>query len=185
MICRKSDPNSGVRCATLLAENKTLILPTDTVYGFSTVADEAGAKRIRRIKGRDENKPFIRLIAKPDAIFSFTSCAVPESLLKLWPGALTLIVPSDAEHCGSVALRCPGDAWLRDVIEAVGKPIFSTSVNRSGKAVLSNIEEILREFTDDVSLIVDDGDKTNALPSTIVKFDGNMTVIRQGAVRID
>ena len=82
-------------------------------------------------------------------------------------------------------MRCPGDAWLRDVIEAVGKPIYSTSVNRSGKAVLSNIEEILREFTDDVSLIVDDGDKTNALPSTIVKFDGNMTVIRQGAVRID
>ncbi len=173
------------QCVSLLAEQKTLILPTDTVYGFSAAEGEAGAEQIRRIKGRDENKPFIRLIAKPDAIFSFTSCAVPEKLLSLWPGALTIIVPSATEPCGSVAFRCPGDAWLREVIDTLGKPIYSTSVNRSGEAVLSKIEEICREFEDEVSLIVDDGDKADALPSTIVRLDGGITVVRQGAVRLD
>ena len=49
--------------------------------------------------------------------------------------------------------------------------MYSTSVNRSGSPVLENESEIVKEFEDEVDLIVLDGNKNNALPSTIVSFN--------------
>ena len=47
-------------------------------------------------------------------------------------------------------------------------------------------EDILRDFGGVVDLFVRDGDKKNALPSTLVSLlDGEPKVIRQGAVKID
>lgn len=174
------------------------ILPTDTVYGFSAIAhidnqnnDEQiadtlyatknTAKKIRTIKGREENKPFIVLISQPADIKKYTHDKIPQSLLALWPGALTVIVNN--LNGDTTAFRCPGDEWLRKVIEKSGSPIYSTSVNRSGKPVLSSIAEIKAEFERDVDLIIDDGDKPDALPSTIVKINSDkIQVIRQGSV---
>ena len=65
-------------------------------------------------------------------------------------------------------------------------PIYSTSVNRSGQPVLTGINEISREFENDVALIVDDGDCKTSIPSTIVRIDdGEVVVVRKGAVEIN
>lgn len=192
MKCRKCDESSVAVAAEALKNGKIVIIPTDTVYGFSGMAGTDA--EIRRIKGREAYKPFIRLIAKPEDIRLYTDDAVPEELLGLWPGAVTVIVNNKnalsegtSEDCRdrTVALRCPGDLWLRNVIEAAGGFIYSTSVNRSGCPVLSDISAIEAEFQNDVAVIVDDGDKKNALPSTIVSCtDGKCVVIRQGSVAI-
>ncbi|MGP1459451.1 MAG: L-threonylcarbamoyladenylate synthase [Treponema sp.] len=180
MICRKSDKNSAALCARPLIEEKIIIVPTDTVYGFSGVVDKT-ADKIRRIKGRAEDKPFIILIAEPKDIRLLTPITLPQKLLAYWPGALTVIVPT-FDGKSTVAVRCPGDEWLRSVIAQTGRPIYSTSVNRSGKPVLDTIDSIQHEFEEEVSLIVDDGDKTNAVPSTIVRYDGTLEIVRQGGV---
>ena len=83
MICSKSDPDSAVRCANLLRKEKVLILPTDTVYGFSGVTGRTDAL-IRKIKGRAETKPFIQLISSPEDISFITDDIIPEKILKLW-----------------------------------------------------------------------------------------------------
>ena len=67
-----------------------------------------------------------------------------------------------------------------------GAPIYSTSVNRSGQPVLDTQTSIIEEFQPEVDLIVKDGDKKGALPSTLVSItDGKINVLRQGAVSID
>lgn len=184
MICSKSDPDSAVRCANLLRKEKVLILPTDTVYGFSGVTGRTDSL-IRKIKGRAETKPFIQLISSPEDISFITDDIIPEKILKLWPGPLTIIV-SDKKNPGStVAVRCPGDEWLRSVIRLAGSPLYSTSVNRSGSPVLQKIADIRAEFEREVDLIVDAGDAQNSVPSTIVRLDGEtVTVVRQGAVKL-
>lgn len=184
MICSKSNPDSLGFCANLLKEKKVLILPTDTVYGFSGVVGHTDAK-IRKIKGRAETKPFIQLISSPEDISFITDDRIPEKLLKLWPGPLTIVV-SDKKNPGStVAVRCPGDEWLRSVIRLTGSPLYSTSVNRSGSAVLQKISDIRAEFEREVDLIVDAGDAVSNVPSTIVRLDGEtVTVVRQGAVQL-
>jgi L-threonylcarbamoyladenylate synthase len=197
LIIKKDSPFSSEKTARVLREGACVIIPTDTVYGFSALAPFSqdavkSAAAIDAIKGREgEGRPLIRLVARPEDVFFYAADPIPESLLKKWPGALTVIARLKDEFVfegGSVedascAFRCPADAWLRDVIKRAGAPIFSTSANRTGKPVLTKIKRIIGEFSRDVSLIVDGGDTKDALPSTIVAVSGNaLRVVRQGAV---
>ena len=190
MTCSKSDPDSARIASDVLRKGLVAILPTDTVYGFSGIVESPGNnyfnadKKIQEIKGRSENKPFIQLISSPEDILTFSDTRIPEKLMRLWPGPLTVIVA--VKTGGTVAFRCPGDQWLRDVIDMCQSPIYSTSVNRSGQPVLTGINEISREFEKDVALIVDDGDCRTSIPSTIVRLDdGEVVVVRKGAVEIN
>lgn len=197
MMYLKSDKDSVAKAVESLKKGEVTILPTDTVYGFSGIVDVADAVKkyhtdvaIRAIKGRAETKPLIELIAKPEDIKLYTDDVLPDSLLSKWPGALTVIVHCKtnaplADKPQTVAFRCPGDRWIREVIEKCGCPIFSTSVNRSGSPVLDTVAAIDAEFGKEAALIISDGDKKGALPSTLVSFaDGKITVLRQGTVTI-
>ena len=194
MICRKSDDDSIQKCISSLKNGGVVIIPTDTVYGFSGIVDGKTDSIIRKIKGREEYKPFIQLISTPQEIFKYTDDVIPQKLLDCWPGPLTIIVNikeqnGESEQNGSgiqtVALRCPGDEWLRKVIAGCGASIYSTSVNRSGQPVLDTEAAIISEFADEVDLIVADGDRKSSVPSTIVKVEsGDYTVIRQGAIKV-
>lgn len=180
---RKSDKDSAPIAASCLSRALVVVIPTDTVYGFSAVEGKETEERIRRIKGRDDGKPFIKLAASVDDIVERTD-GIPRALLDKWPGALTVIA-RDKSGGGSCAWRCPGDEWLREVIALCGRPIFSTSVNKSGFPPLSSVAEMEAAFARDVALIVDDGDKKGALPSTIVRATGGeIEVLRQGETRL-
>ncbi len=188
------DSKSTDDLVSCLKNGGVAILPTDTVYGFSGIVDLKGKKafktddRIRNIKGRSESKPLIQLISSPLDASKFTDAVIPGYILDKWPGPLTVIVPvkNDSPYADSiptVALRCPGDSWLRSVIKDCGAPIYSTSVNRSGEPVIDEIDGIIKEFSSEVDFIVSDGDKKNALPSTLVSItDGNVKVLRQGSI---
>ena len=194
MTIEKNDPLSVSTAAEVLAAGNIAILPTDTVYGFSGIVDLKGRERkscderIRKIKGRGEDKPFIQLIASPEEIWNYTDDEIPSGLLDFWPGPLTLIVrikdesPFDG-RLKTVAFRCPGDGWLRELVFRTGGPIYSSSVNRSGSPVLSCVRDIVKEFGQEVSLVVCDGDKGESLPSTIVSVEGGRPrLVRQGAM---
>ncbi len=181
-IISKADPASATRTAQVLKAGGIVIIPTDTVYGFSGIVGQTQEK-IRAIKGRAETKPFIQLIATPQELANYTDDHVPDELLQKWPGALTIIV--NDKRGGTTAFRCPGDSWLRSIIAQCGSPIYSTSVNRSGHPVLDTEHQIITEFAPQVSLIVTDGNKKGALPSTIVSVTtGQIQILRQGEVQV-
>lgn len=196
MIIKKTDEKSAEKTAQILKNGGITIIPTDTVYGFSGIVDLEGKTdyqtdvKIRATKGRAESKPLIQLISKPEDLKLYTDDKIPSKLLEKWPGALTIIVhiKEDCPLCPklpTVAFRCPGDPWLRKVIELCGAPIFSTSVNRSGQPVLDTVEAITNEFENESDLIIDDGDKKGALPSTLVCMEnGEIKILRQGSVKI-
>ena len=206
MILQKSDSKSIETTAEALRRGGIVIIPTDTVYGFSGIVDlapttgkappaplETDAK-IRAIKGRSETKPLIQLLARPEDIRLYTDDIIPSGLLAKWPGALTIIVHIKKDsplaataipESGTVAFRCPGDAWLREIIARCQAPIFSTSVHRSGQPVLDNTSALSSEFEKEVDLIIDDGDKKGALPSTLVTIENRaVKILRQGSVKI-
>ena len=200
MIINKDDENSVEVTSEILKKGGICILPTDTVYGFSGIVGTSQFApepptdvKIRAIKGRAETKPLIQLIARPQDLSLYTDEKIPENLLEKWPGPLTIIVhtkndaPLSAQaKLPTIAFRCPGDEWIRQVIEKTGGPIYSTSVNRSGSPVLDTETAIEVEFASEVDLFVKDGDKKNALPSTLVTIEnGQVKVLRQGSLKID
>src|SRR5208337_3280331 len=102
-------------------------------------------------------------------------------LLKYWPGPLTLVFP--AHEGGTVALRVPDFRFLKELLEAVGSPLYSTSVNRAGASPLHTVEEMRREFEGVVDLIYDSGDLPPGPPSTLVDVTSRpCKVLRPGAL---
>lgn len=173
--------------AKALREGKVCVLPTDTVYGLSAVVEDPSVRvfnteeALRAIKGRSDDKPFIRLVASVQDIKRYSDYKIPPYLESKWPGPLTIIIPCRSGE--EIAFRCPGDDWLRAVIKGCGCPIYSTSANKSGRPTPPTFREIQKEFEDKVDLIVCDGDKENAVPSTIVALHGDSwSVVRQGSV---
>lgn len=177
--------NSAALAADVLRQGKLAVLPTDTMYGFSAVDTEEGAARICAAKERPEEKAFIRLIADPGGLSRFACVPVPAGLLRLWPGALTLVVPVSGGK--TMAFRCPGDAWLRQVVAETGRPVFSTSVNVSGDPPMRRAEEIAAKFGNMLDLLVisDPEETAEILPSTLLDISVRpWRILRQGAVRI-
>lgn len=192
MICHKFDNNSVELVVEFLKNNKVVIIPTDTVYGFSAIAcsdlnqNVQNQDKIRQIKGRSENKPFIHLISNPEDIFNYTNQKISNKVLKCWPGPLTVIVSDKDDEKRTIALRCPNDDWLRRIISLCNNAIFSTSVNLSGCDVLEDEQSIVETFGSKADLIVLDGDKKGGVPSTIIKIiDNSFEVIRQGSMKLD
>ncbi|MGI5174007.1 L-threonylcarbamoyladenylate synthase [Treponema sp. OMZ 840] len=187
MILQKSDPHCMAAVAEALCGGKVVIIPTDTVYGFSGLVP-ASLAAIKRIKGRDEHKPFIQLIADPQDIALYSATFIPEAVRSRMPGALTVIVYtgiSAYSETETTAFRCPDDDWLRSLIRLCKAPLYSTSVNRSGCPLVSDIEIMEAEFGREVFCVVDGGPQKQALASTIVDLSGGeLKILRQGTVYI-
>lgn len=182
MLILKKDLKSLRIAASFLKKGDVIILPTDTVYGFSGIVPLTKDK-IMKIKKREDEKNFISLISNPNDIYRYTDTPIPDKIFNLWPGPLTIIV-KDKQGGGTSAFRCPNDHWLRNLIKETACPIYSTSVNYSGFPVLSDIEKIIKEFEDKVSLIVDGGN-LNGVSSTIVSLtDKEPFILRQGSLFI-
>ncbi len=199
MLIKKNDSNSIQLCASLLKKGEIVIIPTDTLYGFSGIVSNqvfdslTTEEKILKIKGREKSKGLIRLIATPEDIFQYTDSFIPSKFLELWPAPLTLIV-KEKNSANTLAFRCPADAWLRELISQTENPIYSTSVNYSKRAVLSKISEIRAEFEEKVALIVAldenesgiSGKTLNGKASTILSLvTQSPEILRQGAVEID
>lgn len=165
-----------------LKKGKVLILPTDTIYGFSGIVPETESK-ILKIKNRSAEKKMIRLLAKPEDIFQYTDQSISDAFFYKWPSALTLIVRSK-DGTGTTAFRCPGYQWLREVIEAVGQPIFSSSVNLSGSSNLQTVREIADTFGRKVSFIVDAGELAGAASTVVDLTLDEPMILRRGSVEI-
>lgn len=173
-------PGLADRLCAILAAGGVVIMPCDTIYGLVGLAPDTEA-RIRGLKGREE-KSFLQLIGSAQWLPRFTAAALPQSLAAYWPGPLTVIFPARA---GTVALRVPADPLLETLLHRLDRPLFSTSVNRSGQPALFRIQEICVQFEAGVDLVVDAGDLPAKLPSTILDATRRpFRVLRAGAVTI-
>lgn len=190
MYLQGDTPQSIEKSIYYLKKNCPIIAPCDTIYGFLGKVFTA-QERIRDIKGRSEDKPFL-IITKKDSVSQFSSQTIPQWVNNLWPCPLTVVVFSSKwyqkHHNGlkTVALRVPSDKWLQTLLEKIPFSLYSTSVNRSGQPFLNDFDQIVKEFEKDVPLIVrSNGETKNQMPSTIVDLTTYpYKVLRKGALLI-
>ncbi|RPJ06331.1 MAG: Sua5/YciO/YrdC/YwlC family protein [Spirochaetaceae bacterium] len=164
-----------------LEQGQTGILPCDTIYGLVGIAPDT-ENRLTLIKHRDQTKQFLMLIPDPAVIREYSDIPLPKELAKFWPGPLTILFPLKGRQ-GSIGFRIPSDLFLLSMLEKLKKPLYSTSVNISGKEHLWKIKDIILEFEDKTDFIVDRGDMRNTLPSTIIDIGTTpWKLVRQGAI---
>jgi L-threonylcarbamoyladenylate synthase len=155
-------PGTVDQVVALLRDDKVVVLPCDTIYGLCAKVGPA-EQTLRNIKYRAETKPFLILATLGQAK---ALCDVPADIEAVWPCSLTAILHN--REGGTTAVRVPADPFLQQVLEKLGSPIFSTSVNESGYDSITNITDIIFAFKDRVPAFVVGSEKQGTVPSTLI-----------------
>ncbi|MGL5640761.1 MAG: L-threonylcarbamoyladenylate synthase [Paraclostridium sp.] len=180
--------------AKLLSEGKTVIFPTETVYGLGANAlDEDAVKKIYEAKGRPSDNPLIVHIYDKSELNSLVTDVdeKAEKLMnKFWPGPLTIIfkkksiVPQRTSGgLDTVAIRMPSNPIAREIIRQSGVPIAAPSANISGRPSPTKGEHVCEEMNGRVSGIIVGGDCDFGLESTVIDMTSEKPMIlRPGSV---
>lgn len=177
MIIDKNSPDSPDICAKAILDGKVVVIPCDTIYGLSSLYIK-GNEALRKLKGRDADKPFLVLATIDQAKSICTD--IPEEILNIWPAALTVIL--ETKQGNSLGIRVPDDEWLQKLLSKVGEPVYSTSVNISGEPSLLTFSDICNSFEDKVAVCVKGFELQGTKPSTLINATCKpYKVLREGA----
>lgn len=175
-----------------LIQSKTILYPTDTVWGIGCDAtNEKAVENIYKIKQRKESKSLIILVNSfkmlqnyideiPNSVKTILSNSQkPTTIIYNNPKGLAKnIIAND----NTVAIRIVQDEFCQKLIYQFGRPIVSTSANISGDITPKSFSEINKSILDSVDYIVDLHKKqiTNKASSIIrVLNDDSIEVIRE------
>jgi len=185
-----SHPDAAALLAAVLADDGIVVVPTDTIYGLSTpLSSRAGYQRILEIKRCRSGRQFLHLASSLSMVERYIrtwGCGSKRRLGAVWPAPLTGVFLAGAkcpDWVGeTIAFRIPASGLLTRMIDLLGEPVVSTSVNITGEAPLGDIDQIGERVGEHVELFVTGGLTVGSRPSTIVDFTGaNPVVIRKGA----
>jgi len=179
-----------IRLQNVLSRGGVAVVPTDTLYGFSAaISSRNGYEKIIEIKGSEADRRFLYLACDIEMVSRYIAnwgCTSRRMLEAIWPAAMTGIFPAgelSPRWLGrTAAFRVPLYPAVQMVISALGEPILSTSINESGGLPLNDVDAIESRFGGLVDLIVDGGELSGGLASTLVDFTGAApTVLRAGS----
>ncbi len=181
------------RVASLLRQGAVGVIPTDTLYGIVAVADSPqSVERVYDLRERNQKKACIVLVGQQQDITDRAAWTdLDRSMVeRYWPGRVSIILPAVASpahvHRGlhAIAYRLPDDPGLQQLLEQTG-PLVAPSANIEGQPPATTIDEARAYFADRVDFYVDGG-KLSGISSTLIKaIEGNIIVLRQGAVTIE
>ena len=179
-----------------LRAGELVAFPTETVYGLgANASNPAAVRKIFAAKGRPANHP---LIVHLDSIRYLHRWVrdIPEAAEKLaaryWPGALTLVLPKAASVLNvvtggqnTVAIRVPAHPMAQQLLTAFGGGIAAPSANRYGHVSPTRAEHVRDELGDAVRIVLDGGECTVGIESTIVScLDGQVRLLRPGSITL-
>ncbi|MBR2812074.1 MAG: threonylcarbamoyl-AMP synthase [Solobacterium sp.] len=180
--------------AQVLKEDGVISVPTDTVYGVCARMDSLNAQEhLRNVKHRPLTKAFplmcadlkqIEAVAQVDA----RSRRIIEQHM---PGPLTVVLKKKEEvppfvngGMETLAIRMATSDTLKELIQAVGCPVYMTSANQSGLPVCTSLDEIEKQCPDLDGMLEGSVDFHEA--STIADLTHeNIRILRQGPVTLE
>ncbi|MDL2228255.1 threonylcarbamoyl-AMP synthase [Bacteroidales bacterium OttesenSCG-928-K03] len=176
----------------ILRKGKTILYPTDTIWGIGCDATNSKAvDKVYQIKRRPEDKSPILLIDDEMKLFDYVDNIPPIAidLINSVRNPVSIIYPRAKNlpdnviaNDGSVAIRVVKHTFCKKLINLLGKPIVSTSANISGQATPLTYNDIAKVIFDEVDYVVSRSmeETLEIRPSTIVKFnkEGEFEIIR-------
>ncbi|MBN2638366.1 MAG: threonylcarbamoyl-AMP synthase [Bacteroidales bacterium] len=188
--------NNIDEAAQIIKKGGLVAFPTETVYGLGANAlNPMAVAKIFELKERPSFDPLIIHIASYDDLKAL-STEVNEKIMALakhfWPGPLTIVMPKSSivpeivtSGLDTVGIRMPNNPIALELITKAGCPIAAPSANKFGQLSPVNAHHVKKQLPD-VDYILDGGNTSVGIESTIVSIDGDIChLLRPGFITID
>lgn len=182
----------SARAGSLGKGCKLVAFPTECSYAVgSTGLIKAATRRVLQVKERSTLKPLAVLVHSVEAAKTWVEWTpLAEKLAaKFWPGPLLLLLKPTAQgrlltfpEYPTVAIRVPGDAAARAMIEASGVPWVYTSANKTGQTPKLTASDVAAELGAQVDAIVDGGAAPAGDPTIVDAAGDKARVTKVGLI---
>ena len=173
----------------VLDQGGLIIYPTDTFYGIGCdVFNKRSIRRIYQLKKRPLAKPFSFICAnlKDISLYAQVSNNAYRIMKRTLPGPYTFVLEGTRlvpklmlTSRKTVGIRVPNNKICLAIVESLGRPIISTSLNLEEPSIIHDTYSSLVET-------VIDGGVISYEPSTVVSLvDDNPEIIREGKGEIN
>ncbi len=182
------------RAAGILRSGGIVVYPTETVYGIGCDPfNESACVRVRHLKGNSGEKTMLLLACCRQQVEEFAGPleSLPARLAdRFWPGSLTMIIKPAKElpahllgPSGGVAFRVTPNLTASALATNFGRPVISTSANRSGEFPAVTFEEAVVQFGSSVDIVLPADGPLSGIPSTVVDITGgDLVLVREGGI---
>ncbi|OGQ05426.1 MAG: threonylcarbamoyl-AMP synthase [Deltaproteobacteria bacterium RIFCSPLOWO2_12_FULL_44_12] len=191
------DPKDIEKAASYLLAGDVVAYPTETIYGLGVdVFNKKAVKKLYDIKARDYGLPVSILVANASMLKEVVT-EIPERahvlMRRFWPGSLTILFEVNeafpktlVTNTGKVGVRISSHPIASALVSKVGRPITTTSANKTGFPPSLHVRHIQKFFENKLACIVDGGECEPSRGSTVVDVtEETMRIIRDGAVPAD
>lgn len=173
----------------ILKDGGVIVYPTDTLYGFGADAtNDKAIDKINRIKGRSEPMSVMAVNINMVIVWMDIDNEQIDTVKPYLGGSQTLIIPVKdnivsskilGEH-NTLGIRIPDNHFCNELSFKFGKPIISTSVNRTNEQPMNDSIKIESEFSSEIDLLIDAGTLPESKGSTIYMLkDNNIIILRK------
>ncbi|CAE7275561.1 ywlC [Symbiodinium microadriaticum] len=181
------------KAKSILDRGGLVAIPTETVYGLAGNAlNEESLIRIFEVKQRPKFDPLIAHIDSDQKLELLTG-HLPETFKRItdsyWPGPLTILchkkpgVP-DLLTSGlpTVAIRMPDHPLSLSLLKTLEYPLAAPSANPFGYISPTTAEHVNDQLGGNIDYILDGGPTRVGIESTIIGYDGDIIIHRQGKI---
>ena len=171
--------------AKVIEEGGVIIYPTDTVYGIGCSLNVGSVARVFEIKKRDMKNPLSVAFSDIEMVkrYAFLDYEKEKFIREHIAEPYTFIVKKRenipdivTSKKKGVGVRIPNSRITRELIRCVGAPIITTSANIAGEIAPGCVDEINREITTRVDLIIDGGACGIGVASRIIDLESGRII---------
>ncbi len=177
------------RVVEVLLQGGLVAYPTDTTYGIGCdLLNKRAIEKVYALKKRERHKPVSILCAdlKDVSRYAVVSNPAYRILRRMLPGPYTFILPATLlvpkimlTPRKTIGIRVPDSAIVRSIVEALDRPLISTSATLPDGTVLNDPQEIEKRFRGSLEVVV--AAECPGEPSSIVDLTTDEPkVVRQG-----
>lgn len=173
----------------LLTQEKIVAMPTDTIYGFSSLATSNKAmKNLCNLKKCSDQKLFILLVSKNYDLSKLVvlNDSIKDFIKSNTPNPVTMILEKNPTvklaknfYAPTIAIRIPDNDYLQQILDKVGFMV-STSCNIHGQQNLTNYVDISNTFASLDAIVVSDKVNYNSSSTIVDLTSDDYKILRQG-----
>ncbi len=175
---------------SILKDGGLIIYPTDSLYAIGCdMMNKAAVDNLCRLKEKSEGKTPLSLICSDISMasdYTLIDNRIFRVLKGNTPGPFTFIIkgtarlPKTLRGRKELGIRIPDNATARSIVEALGNPMLSASLDYDEELAGDDPEIAAMPYEHTAELLLTENHLTTT-PSTVVDCrDGSTEIIRQG-----